>query len=258
LAARILLTEDNPVNQEVAHFMLQKFGCSVDIANNGKEALQAVGEKTYDLVLMDCMMPEMDGYAATAEIRRRQAGGRLPYFPIIALTANAIEGDREKCLVAGMDDYLSKPFNADSLLRVIKPWLKNAVLSNNQTPLTSAAITPIDPAINSTTLDSIRALDAGGGNALLQRIVGLYLSNADSLLKSLQQGFDQGELGAIRTAAHTLKSSSNQVGAHKLADLCREVENEARSQRYDASGDILSRIQQEFSHASRELQAIIT
>ncbi len=123
ILARILLAEDNPVNQEVARYMLEGFGCTVDIAGNGLEAIQAVEKNSYDLVLMDCMMPEMDGYTATAEIRKRQSSGLLPYFPIIALTANAIEGDREKCLMAGMDDYLAKPFNVDDLLALIRARL---------------------------------------------------------------------------------------------------------------------------------------
>ncbi|MDD5580710.1 MAG: response regulator [Methylobacter sp.] len=124
LAARILLVEDNPVNQEVAQATLEKLGCVIGIAANGREALQVIERTVYDLVLMDCMMPEMDGYTATAEIRRRQSAGQLPPFPIIALTANAIEGDRQKCLTAGMEDYLAKPFKTDALLRIIQAWLK--------------------------------------------------------------------------------------------------------------------------------------
>jgi len=125
LNLHILLAEDNVVNQAVAEAMLQSFGCSVDIVQNGSEALQAVELKTYDLVLMDCMMPVMDGYEATAEIRQRQNAGQLAYFPIIALTANAIEGDHDKCLAAGMDDYLSKPFKGDSLLHIVTSWTKH-------------------------------------------------------------------------------------------------------------------------------------
>ncbi|ESS71734.1 sensor protein GacS [Methyloglobulus morosus KoM1] len=124
LNSHILLAEDNLVNQAVAEAMLQSFGCSVDIVTNGREALRAVELKTYDLVLMDCMMPVMDGYEATIEIRLRQDAGQLAYFPVIALTANAIEGDHEKCLAAGMDDYLPKPFKGDSLLRIVSSWVK--------------------------------------------------------------------------------------------------------------------------------------
>jgi signal transduction histidine kinase len=123
-AARILLAEDNLINQEVAQFMLQSFGYAVDIANNGLEALQAIEKNHYDLVLMDCMMPEMDGYEATEEIRRQQRQGLFPSFPIIAITANAIDGDREKCLAAGMDDYLTKPVIAETLQKLITLWLK--------------------------------------------------------------------------------------------------------------------------------------
>lgn len=131
--ARILLAEDNPVNQEVARYMLEGFGCVVDIADNGLEAIQAVEKNSYDMVLMDCMMPEMDGYTATAEIRKRQSTGLLPYFPIIALTANAIEGDRDKCLMAGMDDYLAKPFKAEVLLSLIKARLSPVATFGSET-----------------------------------------------------------------------------------------------------------------------------
>jgi signal transduction histidine kinase/CheY-like chemotaxis protein len=250
LSARILLAEDNPVNQEIAQAMLQGFGYSVDIAQNGREALQAVELKPYDLVLMDCMMPEMDGYAAAAEIRRRQSAGQLPHFPIIALTANAIEGDREKCLIAGMDDYLSKPFKAESLRRLIKLWVKaSATMSADAA---EPAITA-ESVIHEATLETIRTLDPDGGNELLQRIITLYLSNAGTLLQSLEQAWATGELDAIRSASHTLKSSSSQVGAHGLAQLCREVENEARNYRYDVSGKALSRIKQAFTHTRAAL-----
>ncbi|MEQ1544333.1 response regulator [Methyloglobulus sp.] len=310
LTAHILIAEDNPVNQEVAQYMLQSFGCSVDIAQNGQEALQAVEQKRYDLVLMDCMMPEMDGYQATAEIRRRQNTGQLPHFPIIALTANAIEGDREKCLIAGMDDYLAKPFRAESLLRMIKMWVKassiiftdiskppqiktlvvdNVILEkaphlnpnadnellhritkrylSNADALIESLVTKTPDApeppkttestINETALETIRNLDPSGSNELLQRILTLYLSSADNLLQSLEQAWAMGELATIRSATHTLKSSSNQVGAHGLAELCREVENEARNHRYDASGKALARIKQEFNNARMVLDTYL-
>jgi signal transduction histidine kinase/DNA-binding response OmpR family regulator len=258
--ARILLAEDNPVNQEVALEMLKSFGCLVDTANNGKEALQASELKAYDILLMDCMMPEMDGYEATAEIRRRQAAGQLPHFPIIALTANAIGGDREKCLIAGMDDYLAKPFKTESLLHIIKSWVEPSTtmtIATDETAMAAESAITVDSAINALTLEAIRDLVPNGDKEFLQRIISLYLSNANTLLQSLEQALSTGELDTIRSASHTLKSSSNQVGADRLAELCREVENEARNHRYDASGKMLERIQQEFANTRAALNAYI-
>ncbi|WP_262964717.1 response regulator [Methylobacter psychrophilus] len=247
----ILLVEDNSVNREVIQAMLEGFGCLVDIAQNGLEALQIVQHNSYNLVLMDCMMPEMDGYAATKEIRLQQSSGKLPHFPIIALTANAIEGDREKCMMAGMDDYLAKPFRSAALLRLIKLWVKAfAIMADN---IADPAITA-KLVINDTALVAIRAI---GGNELLHRVITLYLSNAHTLLQSLEQGWAAGDLHAIRSASHTLKSSSNQVGANGLAQLCREVENDARNNCYDTSEQTLLRIKQEFSNTHAALNTYL-
>jgi two-component system sensor histidine kinase/response regulator len=118
----VLLVEDNFINQKVAIFMLEKMGCRVDVAANGLEALDALSKFAYELILMDCQMPEMDGYEATAAIREneRQIGGHLP---IIAMTASAMQGDREVCLAAGMDDYVSKPVQAEALVTVLQKWV---------------------------------------------------------------------------------------------------------------------------------------
>ncbi len=296
VAARILLAEDNPVNQEVALHMLQRMGCTVDIAPNGLEALRKVENNTYDLVLMDCMMPEMDGYKATAEIRRLQNTGKVSHFPIIALTANAIEGDREKCLVAGMDDYLAKPFRAETLLRIIKSWVKASTIIFPDLPNTSdqqqsettkdggalmqrvmtrylsdadrvmetitgptgkAAITTPETVINEAALETIRKLSPDDGDELLQHIIHLFISNSDNLITALSQAWPVGNVDSIRSVAHTLKSSSNQVGANSLADACREVENKARNQLYDISGYDLTKIKQEFASAKTALETYL-
>ena len=117
---RVLLAEDNPVNQRVAVWMLEKNACAVDVASNGKEAVEAFGSARYDLVFMDCQMPEMDGYEATAAIRRLEQG--CSPTPIVAMTASAMSGDREKCLEAGMDDYISKPAKAEEVAAMIEKW----------------------------------------------------------------------------------------------------------------------------------------
>lgn len=253
---RILLAEDNPVNQEVAQHMLQGFGCTVDLANNGLETLAAVEKTPYDLVFMDCMMPEMDGYQATAEIRRRQNTGQLAHFPIIALTANAIEGDREKCLIAGMDDYLSKPFKLESLMRAIQSWIKIelAITSDGSKPKNLPDLIPKTPSsLHIQTLETIRNLDHTGNDKFVHDIITLYLSNAVDLLQSLEAAWSEGKVESIQAVSHTLKSSSNQIGALNLGELCRKVENEARNNRYDISGQALEQIKHEFANAQLAL-----
>ncbi len=142
----LLIVEDNVVNQRVATRMLEKFGCRVDVAANGEEAIEATAREVYDLVFMDCQMPVMDGYAATRSIRLRE-GHTGQYLPIIAMTANAMPGDREKCLDAGMDDYLSKPVDHNRLLTLLQQWLPAQSL---QTSDTGAALeTATDPTVPS-------------------------------------------------------------------------------------------------------------
>jgi len=125
--ARALVVEDNVVNQKVAVRLLEKLGCRVDVAANGREAVNMLAQLTYDVVFMDCQMPEMDGFAATAAIRQGEACTGQ-HMPIIAMTANAMQGDRERCLAAGMDDYLTKPFSMPQLTAVLQRWLPGHVL----------------------------------------------------------------------------------------------------------------------------------
>ena len=115
----MLVADDNRVNQKVAQVFLQRLGCTVDLAANGREAIDRIGDGPYDMVFMDCQMPELDGYAATREIRRREGASRTP---IVAMTASAMEGDREKCLAAGMDDYIAKPVTKEDLRAAVARW----------------------------------------------------------------------------------------------------------------------------------------
>lgn len=245
LDCSLLLVEDNIINQEVALSMLRSFGCVVDVASNGLEALDAVKHKIYDLVLMDCMMPEMDGYSAAGEIRRRQAENQLPEFPVIALTANAIEGDREKCLAAGMNDYLTKPFKPRDLHDMLKKWLHHGK-GMSETPQEASTDSSMPIPIPQV-LSSIQLLEADYGKDLLKQVIKTYLDNAGRLMQTLENAWNTGDLKAIQMTSHTLKSSSAQVGANDLAELFRNVENDARSQRYDASGQTLASIQDQFS-----------
>ncbi len=254
ISANILLADDNIVNQELVLLMLENYGCSVRIANTGIEAVKAVDEGSYDLVLMDCMMPEMDGYTATAEIRQRQKAGVIPHFPIIALTANAVDGDREKCLAAGMDDYLAKPFKAQNLIAMLKTWVHFPEDFSNKVVIEDKGRGDV---VDFSVLASLKTLKAISSNEVLAHIVRLYLENASKLLQSLQIAWQTDDIKAIHLAAHTLKSSSHQVGANELAELCRNVENDARAESYDKSYQALANIQNKFVQTRNDFESYL-
>ena len=261
---RILLVEDNVVNQEVAKATLACFGCAVAVANHGQEAIDWLERHTCDLVLMDCQMPVMDGFQAAARIREREratlteTGQPVRRLPIIALTAHAISGDRERCLAAGMDDYLSKPFAREDLVAILNRWLPAAArlptaisppvagpppTANDDLPASN--LEP-EPNIDQGILDKIRALERGGAAGLLARVITLYLQGTPPLIERMRQALGANDETALRAAAHSLKSSSANVGAMKLHGLCKELELWAqRGQIADTTGWIVL-IEQEF------------
>jgi len=245
---RVLLAEDNKVNQEVALVMLESFGLQVDIANNGQEAVMAAQQQNYALILMDMQMPEMDGLQATREIRCMQSAGQLP---VLALTANAMDGDRESCLQAGMNGYLSKPFSAAQLYDSLAPWLKppgnekssGIIKVDSQDASQSVnngvqeATAPVDP----TALQKIAALKPNQSDALLLKVIDLFL---DTLAKSLPQLTRQPlQPESLRRTAHTLKSSSANVGAYHLSELCKQLEQAATAEVLSLIADLVAQIE---------------
>lgn len=216
LQGRVLLAEDNVVNQEVASAMLQLMGVSMSIANNGSEALDLLQRESFDLVLMDCQMPIMDGFEATARIRQREAQLQLSAIPIIALTANAISGDREHCLSRGMDDYLSKPFSQKQLRELLVRWLPAPVASK---PVTGALVE-----IDQYVIRQLRELREG----LLPRIIELFRTSSPALIDQLQEAVAQRDADALYKTAHNFKNSAANLGLVELAAVCRECEAEAR------------------------------
>jgi signal transduction histidine kinase/DNA-binding response OmpR family regulator len=271
----VLLAEDHPVNQEVALAMLEEFNCRVEVVDNGRAAVDALSRGHYDLVLMDCQMPEMDGFAATAEIRRREhMSGK--HLPVVALTASAMQGDREKCLAAGMDDYLPKPFTQDQLHAVLQHWLPQraavseaaaaraeaAPISESVTPVSiqarASAATPMglrniaqaDP-IDGKAIDNIRAL---GKPNLLERIILLFCTDTPKLLESMRQAAAQDDAKSLASAAHRLKSSSANLGALQLAALCVETEMLVRDNLTDHAQLLVTRMQTEFQRVRLALE----
>ena len=237
LGLKVLLVEDNAVNREVARGMLALLGCEVTVAGDGVEGASTFQAGQYDVVLMDCHMPQLDGYGATGRIRaHEQASGRAR-TPVVALTANALEGDREKCLAAGMDDYLAKPFTSDQLRRVLGPFVPEA---RQEAALAAAtgreeAAQPQPgpsrdgaPVLNESALAQIRALQEPGGPNLLDQVIGLYVDSSQSLLERVRAGLAAGDAMALSEAAHALKSSSANVGATSLAEIAKQLEMSGR------------------------------
>ncbi|NOQ46005.1 MAG: response regulator [Desulfobulbaceae bacterium] len=268
----VLVAEDNETNQEVAVGMLKKFGCRINLVSNGKEAVDAVTEKSYDLIFMDCQMPVMDGYQATAAIRKmEEKEGLKNHTPIIALTANALEGDREKCLSAGMDDYISKPFKQDEILKILEHWSHGKQLkftkdesikhtksemagseqSHGEHPKKEAEISslPIDRSV----LSALRNLQMEGKPDILVRIVNAYLSSSEPLIAELREALAVNDLEVLQNTAHSLKSSSANVGAVKLAEISKELEMGCRNNTLGNAADLVSAIKSEFIRVKDEL-----
>jgi two-component system, sensor histidine kinase and response regulator len=257
--ARILLVEDAPVNQTVCQEMLQHLGCVVDITENGMEALEAISRASYDIILMDCQMPVMDGYEATRKIRELERcdagdlplGKAVPHIIIVALTAHAMTGDRKLCLDAGMDDYMTKPFSLGSLGAMLERWAPCCKVYGRDNPAHRGAELLDDghAAIDISCLDSIRSLQRPGRPDILAKIVACYLDDAGGLVDSIREGVVAGDADTIHRAAHRLKSSSASLGAMRLADYCRELEEICRDGELPADNSLVDLIEKGYYYA---------
>ena len=286
LNGRVLVAEDNPVNQSVIEAMLGELGVTVTIVANGAAAVEALPGGAFDLVLMDCQMPVMDGYAATAAIRA--SAGALARVPIIALTANALPEDRQRCLAAGMDDYLSKPIRLEALATCLRRWLPDddsraaalpasallpaapvlpevapvpvgAPLREGMAPLEAAA--PEPPATRSGALLDRSALienpdfAASLNGDLIARVIGIYLQETPELLATISSRLAADAWPEVTRAAHSLKSSSAAIGLPSVAALAARLEGLARRAERAAVEAELPRLQAEFARALPELDA---
>jgi two-component system, sensor histidine kinase and response regulator len=235
---KILLVEDNPVNREVAVGMLESLGCAADAAENGWLAIEAMNASGYDAVLMDCQMPVMDGLTATGEIRRREQTSGGPRVPVIALTANALEGDRERCLAAGMDDFLSKPFTQQQLATLLRRWLALRVLPESERRDLSRV-----PLIDAGVLRNIAAL---AKPALLNAMIDLYMQHSSGLIGAIETAAANMQADALSQAVHTLKSSTANLGGTRLAAVAKECEALVREGGITQAAPIVLRIRKEY------------
>jgi two-component system, sensor histidine kinase and response regulator len=245
--ATVLVVEDNAVNQEVAAGFLENMGCRVVAAPNGSIAVELCASERFDLVLMDCEMPLMDGLEATRRIRARESI-EATHVPIIAVTAHALGEVRDNCLAAGMDDFLVKPFDERQMAELLRRWLSPGAEAAPRLP---ASI------IDRTVVDNLRALDRKRGSSRLERAVQQFLAVAPPLAATMREKAGERDNDALWRAAHSLKSSAGVLGAMQLAQRCAEIEAAARDQDTDQARRLVEPLAEELAAAMQGLQSLI-
>jgi len=266
--ARVLVVDDNGTNQRVAQLTLESLGCRVDIAANGVEAIEMLRRFPYSVVFMDCEMPEMDGFEATRQIRDLEAQiargeatvtpnsslGSGVRMPVVAMTAKALSGDRERCLAAGMDDYLSKPLQVPPIEKALAKWVQASACASvplAEVPVNGNGADPSTlPALDSETVARWRKLAARTNPALLAEIFNTYLAETPQMLELLRQASVQHRVERVRSEAHTLRGASLNLGALRIADVCARLEEEP----LDHAEDLAAQLAAEFKRVQPEIE----
>ena len=244
---RILLAEDNPVNQKVAAKMLERMGHAVSIAENGAEVLGALEKQSFDLILMDIQMPEVDGFEATRSIRERERNTG-EHLPIVAMTAHAMKGDKEKCLQAGMDGYIAKPINVQQLFETIESLFQDR----------QAADEPSEtPAAAGDALDTTKILERiGGDRELLRELAGLFVGDCPRMLSDIQDAVRDGNAEALQKAAHALKGSVSNFAAEAAVQVAFRLEMMGRNQDMTDAAQALKDLELEIGRVREGLSAV--
>jgi PAS domain S-box-containing protein len=257
---RILLVEDHPINQRVTVRMLGRLGYTAEVVSNGRQAIDALAGGTHTLVLMDCQMPEMDGYAATREIRRLEQAGTIQTgprrVPIIAMTASAMAGDRERCIASGMDDYLTKPASMEALRTVLRRWIRasQGPPQGGETGGKHVQAEPIDPThlesmpiLDDASIAMLRDPDLGGEPEFLVEVVEAFLSDTPPRIETIKATLASGDGDGLGRAAHSLKGSSGNFGAARLQALCADIERLGRAGQLTGLAPLVERLVAEYA-----------
>lgn len=258
---KILVVEDNPINQELAREMLKSLNCKVDVCGDGLEAIGTLRHQHFDLILMDCHMPNMDGYDTTMALRElEQQTGQKP-VPVIALTADVTVTNRERCIASGMNDYVSKQFTQSDLSELLARWLPEKVMPGQppqiayRQPTASNAIT--SNVIDVEALNRIRKLQRDDSDSILRKIIALFFENTPQQMQTLQQALQQNDLSSLKTTAHSLKSASANLGAMQLAATCKELETNIAQLSPSELGALVAQIDNELKNAYHALNHIL-
>jgi len=234
---RILVAEDNEINQRMVSSMLSRLDIEADFASNGHEAVDRVLSASYDIILMDMMMPGMNGLDATREIRRRETGEPVH---IVALTANASGEHRTECLQSGMDDYLAKPFTKQALETIIRKIYRASHA----------------PEVDRSRFDAFQASLGPDSEEFMSDLIGDFLTEANRFRSEIHSGLDERNADAIRRAAHTLSSNSRTFGAERLAATCRDIENMATENRLDEINPLIDGFDRQIERTCGELRSL--
>jgi two-component system, sensor histidine kinase and response regulator len=244
----VLVVEDNVLNQVVAVGILDRLGCDADVVDNGRDAVAAATRGAYGVVLMDCRLPGLDGFQATAEIRRREGAGR--HVPIVAMTASASQQDRERCLAAGMDDHVAKPVLVGDLGAVLDRWLPAVA--------PAAGAEPAADVLDRDRIAALMELDQDGqGSRLLTRLAAAFLAGAPADLAGLRAAVERGDAAAVGEVAHHLKGAAATLGSGAVVDLCDGLEVLAGADALGSAGDLLGRLEAELDRVRDALAAIV-
>jgi CheY-like chemotaxis protein/HPt (histidine-containing phosphotransfer) domain-containing protein len=265
--AHVLVAEDNQINQKVAVKMLERLGYRADVAADGREAIEALSSIPYAAVLMDVQMPEMGGYEATAEIRRREedCGSSGRRTPIIAMTANAMQGDREQALGAGMDGYVPKPVKLEELEAALERWIPQghedgssargmpiAEGAPSLAPFTGHSEAEDTPLLDDGVLENLFDL---GGTEMLSELSEMFFESVSSALTKLRKAVEEGDAPTVRRVAHTLKGGSGNMGAKDMSRICAGLEDAGASGDLSQAPELVGQLEEEFGRVRPALEA---
>ncbi len=258
--ARVLLVEDSPISQIVAKEALTFFGLDVDLVSNGREAVEKLSWTRYDLVFMDCQMPVMDGYEASAEIRKMEKNQQIEKVPVVALTALSSLKERMQIFESGVDDYIAKPFQMDELFACLTKWLKEKMELRPAEMDVKKEETPVkveskkEACLDETVLQRLLELESMSSAGLLKELFQTYITSSQDLVQKLDNDVTIKCFEGIRKKAHSLKSSSSHVGAVRLAGLFEKLEHAALRQEAENVPLFFSEIQEEYNSVLNEIK----